>query len=340
MKAPKRIGSLLPWLVLCANLFFLLMIITGVDLFMSVKILYYLDLMVLPALLIVHAGYLLRQRNNKAWRGIAAALFLIFVQVYVTYIEPTNLQIKEVYLHHEDFDREFVLVHLTDIQSDGIGDYERAVFEQIQSLEPHLVIHTGDLIQLYDVEEREAELRKLATLFKELNPLYGTYHVNGDCDWPDQLRRMRFDQLAGVHTMDQKDTVLAAKEGFPSIQLFGLNLKQSRYYDEVVDQRNWNPEHFNIMLGHAPDYVVYQEVHRMNLCLAGHTHGGQVRVPGLGPIMTLSNVPKEWARGFRKVNYTYLNVSAGIGAEHASGLPSIRLFCPPEITVIRIGPKR
>jgi hypothetical protein len=76
----------------------------------------------------------------------------------------------------------------------------------------------------------------------------------------------------------------------------------------------------------------------VDLCLAGHTHGGQIRIPLVGPIVTLSYVPRSWARGFREVGATRLNVSAGIGCEHAAELPSMRLFCPPEMTLIELRP--
>jgi hypothetical protein len=71
----------------------------------------------------------------------------------------------------------------------------------------------------------------------------------------------------------------------------------------------------------------------IDLCLAGHTHGGQIRIPFFGPVVTLSNVPKEWAMGYRKVRNIRMNVSAGIGSEHAGDLPAIRFNCPPKMSL-------
>ena len=82
---------------------------------------------------------------------------------------------------------------------------------------------------------------------------------------------------------------------------------------------------------HAPDGV--------DLCLAGHTHGGQVRIPGYGPIVTLSGLPRHMARGLNDWGKTRIHVSAGIGSEHIAGLPPIRIFCPPEMTLIVIVPE-
>ncbi len=61
-------------------------------------------------------------------------------------------------------------------------------------------------------------------------------------------------------------------------------------------------------------------------------------LPFVGPLITFTRIPRDWARGFREVGRTRLNVSAGIGAEHAHGLPSIRINCPPEMTLIHFVP--
>ena len=76
----------------------------------------------------------------------------------------------------------------------------------------------------------------------------------------------------------------------------------------------------------------------IDLCLAGHTHGGQVWVPGYGPLVTDSAVPREWARGFRQIGLPFLNVSAGAGSNRFGGLPPMRFNCPTELTLIELVP--
>lgn len=96
-------------------------------------------------------------------------------------------------------------------------------------------------------------------------------------------------------------------------------------------------EDVNILLGHAPDYILSLGHLSIDLCLAGHTHGGQVRIPFFGPPITLSRVPREWARGMHEVGNTRINVSAGVGSEHMMDLPAIRFNCPTEISVIELS---
>jgi hypothetical protein len=67
----------------------------------------------------------------------------------------------------------------------------------------------------------------------------------------------------------------------------------------------------------------------VDLILAGHTHGGQIRIPFYGPFFTMTSMDKKYAAGLHRFDKSLLYVSRGIGT---SVLP-MRLFCPPEITV-------
>jgi predicted MPP superfamily phosphohydrolase len=240
------------------------------------------------------------------------------------------------------FSEPLTIVHLSDIQSDGLEWYEADVFKKVAELKPDLVIHTGDLIQIYDEEARAEELLKLAALFSTLSPPLGTFNVEGDTDFLDQLGNIEFDKKGNLTTLIDESTPLISSKGRPDIRISGLTLFASRAREDAAGPmlETRDPNVFNIAIGHRPDYVQNHDVSSFDLCLAGHTHGGQVRIPGFGAIITMSKAPRDWAWGFREVEGTRLNVSAGIGAEHADGLPSLRFNCPPEIVVIRIVPPK
>ena len=97
---------------------------------------------------------------------------------------------------------------------------------------------------------------------------------------------------------------------------------------------------FTILMGHAPDYarrLMRDGCELPMLCVAGHTHGGQIVIPGFGPVLTLSRVPRRYASGFHQLGKGWLSVSRGIG--HERGLaPRIRLACRPELVVIELRP--
>ncbi len=69
------------------------------------------------------------------------------------------------------------------------------------------------------------------------------------------------------------------------------------------------------------------------LVLAGHTHGGQLRLPGAGPLLTNCDLPRWRARGLTRDGGTWLHVSAGLGS--SPYLP-VRVACRPEATLLEL----
>ena len=98
------------------------------------------------------------------------------------------------------------------------------------------------------------------------------------------------------------------------------------------------PDHFRLVLGHAPDFALGKI--NADLLVTGHTHGGQVRLPWIGPIIILSRVPNSWAAGLTELpGGGKLLVSRGIGMERGYA-PRIRFLCRPELMVIDLAPEQ
>ena len=88
-------------------------------------------------------------------------------------------------------------------------------------------------------------------------------------------------------------------------------------------------------MSHMPESAQYAGP-GVDLVLAGHTHGGQVRIPGIGPVITMSRIPRNQAAGLTKLpSGVLLYVNRGIGMEGGSA-PRIRFLCRPEIAVFTI----
>jgi len=90
-----------------------------------------------------------------------------------------------------------------------------------------------------------------------------------------------------------------------------------------------------VLLYHSPEMMPFVQQFDVDLYLCGHTHGGQVRVPGYGAIITSAITGKRYEMGRYDENGTTLYVSRGIGLEGLSA-PRLRLFCPPEMTLITL----
>jgi len=90
------------------------------------------------------------------------------------------------------------------------------------------------------------------------------------------------------------------------------------------------------VLGHSPDYALGDV--RADILLAGHTHGGQVSIPFLGPPLTMAEVPRAWASGLTELSGDrHLYVSRGVGMERGNA-PRVRFLTRPELAIIDVVP--
>jgi len=312
-------------------------ILIPTNIFGMIRYLYICNFVIIPCLGLVYSVYnLIFQKNRRP--GITVLLFSILflcVFCYATLIEPRSLKIEEYAIQTDKIEGQIVVAHISDFQSARVGSYEAGVIDKLIELDPDIILHTGDLVQPYDNDDRQNELEKLSRLFVKLKPKYGIYNVVGNIDGSMDLTD--FDLISGSKTLISENIEISDK-GI-ELDILGLTFEQSINGDRfaITNWINKSSKKFTILLGHAPDYVLDVRDKNIDLCLAGHTHGGQVRLPFIGAVLNASKTPKSWARGFREIDSLRLNVSAGIGSERHSKLPAIRFNCPPSISIIKIN---
>ena len=90
-----------------------------------------------------------------------------------------------------------------------------------------------------------------------------------------------------------------------------------------------------VLLYHSPELFHQAVGQGIDLYLCGHTHGGQVRLPIIGPLLTMSKLGRRYSMGHHQESRTHLYISRGIGFEGLSA-PRVRLFCPPEVTLVEL----
>ena len=95
------------------------------------------------------------------------------------------------------------------------------------------------------------------------------------------------------------------------------------------------PDAVNILLQHSPDFLEEAAEAGYDIYLAGHTHGGQVRIPFYGAVITMSRFGKRYEAGLYSMRDTRMYVNRGLGLE-GGWAPRIRLFCRPEVTVLNL----
>ncbi len=258
------------------------------------------------------------------------SVVLVAVAIDAFLIEPYTITVRYETLKSPKITKPVKLVVLADIQTDVIGDYEKNVLQKAMFEKPDMVILCGDYIQT-DPSRDPNLCRQLRELFKTVNlsaPL-GVFVIQGDMEWEPGWEEI----FTGLpYKLFSKTETVELEE----LAITGLTLFDSRNIIKTAKL-----DKFHIVAGHAPDFSVMKP--NGDLFIAGHTHGGQVQLPILGPIITGSIVERKLAGGcFAKIKSNpdqYLMISRGIGMERLDA-PRIRFLCYPEIVVINLLPDK
>lgn len=208
------------------------------------------------------------------------------------------------------------IVHLTDVHLDRARPLHDEVLARVNALKPDLLVFTGDSL---NAAEGLAPFRRFIS--GVVAPL-GRFAVRGNHDvwyWGEQ-------DLFGGGVATELTGQAVALEG-ANVTICGSPYDSETPLLDCVARAD--PKRFVIAAYHTPDLV---ERTAPDLYLAGHTHGGQVRMPFYGAVVTLSAFDKKYEMGRYAVGATTLFVSRGVGVEpHA---PRIRFLCRPEVAVI------
>ena len=271
--------------------------------------------------------------------SIVSFVSLKALQWYVTEFEHGLLAVRDVRIRSPKITQKVRILHISDLEAASVGAHEIKALEKAASLKADLVLFTGDLIELQEGDDPLELWDELLPHLNKIEAPLGFFGVYGDGD--SLLYRI---PVSTKSTMDLLGVAPAyIKAGDTKISIKGLSLYQSRI-EGITEHRieDWlNSIHenvFSIVVGHGPDYIPSVQDNPIDLCLAGHTHGGQVNIPFFGSLVINSSIPKEWVKGFREVGKTRINISAGLGSDRFKGMPVVRFGCPTEMTLIELLP--
>jgi predicted MPP superfamily phosphohydrolase len=265
-----------------------------------------------------------RRKEALAWLAIAALIAAVGVDAF--YVEPHWLQVTHLTLRSPKITRPMRVALIADVQTDSVGQYERDLFARVMQEKPDLILFAGDYIQVDDSQwTTQRELFRKLLIDQPLDAPLGIYAVKGNTDPPF------WEELflgSNVTTFPMTTTYPAGE-----VQVTGLSEFDAKSPTTVVTAT----EAFQIVVGHYPDYALGDI--QADLMLAGHTHGGQVQLPLIGPLITLSKVPRQWASGVtHRDGGRTLVVSRGAGMERGEA-PRLRFLCRPELVVIDLAPE-
>lgn len=267
-----------------------------------------------------------RRGNGPGPLGAVAALVWIVV-TYGSFIEPRMLTVREYEAVIGEGGRTFTVALVSDTHLGQYrhGEWLEKVVARVNALGPDVVALAGDLVS---TPKGVDELGALA----KLKPRLGAYAVLGNWDYRagavDARRKI---ESYGVEVLTNESAPIDLGGG--RIRLAGLD--DMRYGTPDIDEalRESGDADLTVLLVHNPDAAPLAETRFVDLVLAGHTHAGQVRLPGVGPVPELpTRLGRHYDEGFFPIGPTLLFITPGVGE---SGTRA-RLFNPPEISLIRI----
>ena len=289
----------------------------------------------LLGLLILLAGRLGRRPTRLVAAGAAAALLAAPIGVYASFVEPRSLRLERVDLDLEGYEGPPLRIGvLADIQTDRVGAHERRAFELLRAESPDLVLIPGDILQL-GTRSFDREWAALRALLETLDAPLGVYACLGNMD----LAPGRAEAFADSTMRLLVDESVVIPVGRDRIMLGGLHW----YHDGPGARktvRRMESADFDgprVLMSHTPDAVFeLRPDSPIDVVVAGHTHGGQVRVPVLGPPMHIVRASRQVAAGgLHRVEDNWVYVSRGVGHERGQA-PRLRLNCPPEVTLLTV----
>ncbi len=258
---------------------------------------------------------------------VFVAMALLIAGFTSTKIEPNWIEVTHTNLTTPKWKKDappLRVVQLSDLHIKKFGYRESNALKLVRRLKPDLILLTGDYTNY------ASSCLDVRRFMKELHARYGVYAVHGN--WNPSYGPNGVFLGSDVQIIENETRALRTKSG--KVVLGGVAW-YSHEYGRTLFNGRMSPDAYTIVLSHMPENALY--VGRgVDLALAGHTHGGQVRIPGIGPVITSTSMPRSQAAGLTKLpTGTLLYVNRGIGMEGGSS-PQIRFLCRPEISVFTI----
>lgn len=232
----------------------------------------------------------------------------------------------------------FKITHISDLHNKMFGKEQNRLINKVKQTNPDIIVITGDLI-----DSRRYNLSTAIQFIKKAVKICPVYYISGN----HEARQNRYSEIKqvlienGVNVLDNEKINLN-KNG-SSIDIIGLseaNISndftpittiKSKYNNYL--QQMYDPNKFQILLSHRPEFFDIYQKNNINLIFSGHAHGGQIVIPFVGGLFAPSQgfLPK-YTNGLYKEKNSTLVVSRGLG----NSVFPFRIFNRPHIISVTL----
>ena len=260
------------------------------------------------------------------------------IVLYSRFIATTGIVVKEYKVNSPTIPSSFdgiKIAHVSDIhygRTTNKKDLEYLV-KKINETKPDIVVFTGDLIDK-DTSLNEDKINEIIDSLSKIEAKLGKYSIKGNHDYSfnefdEIISKSNFTNLSDSYDLIYNESnilIVGLNSNLKSD--ISINDKMSSIDNEIKDINS----DYKILLLHEPDYVDDIDYNKYNLILAGHSHGGQIRLPIIGSIINPTKAKKYHDEHY-SLNSSDLFVSSGVGTSTIS----FRLFNRPSFNLYRIS---
>lgn len=291
---------------------------------------------------------------RNAWIAGGVLLVGLLCLTYSYFIEPNRLVVTESVIKIKNWDPAFdglKIAMISDIHGGSNGasaEQIRRVVETTNAQNPDVIVLLGDYVsqgqtrQPSPLRPLRMPINEVADNLAGLKAKYGVFAVLGNHDgWygDDQIAT----ELTRLGYRVLQNEIAVIQQNGKSLRLLGLKdhlqLDSWRQFDMTVRSvvNSYPKDGQIVVLEHSPDilYILNYWKHLnpdLKLMLAGHTHGGQVWLPIVGPPLVPSSVGQRYAQGHVEEEGVHMFVTSGVG----TSLLPFRFMVPPEIALVTI----
>lgn len=259
----------------------------------------------------------------------------------LAYWENNNLQVTHITVENDRVPAGLDglrILQISDLHNKSFGKNQEKLLEKVKAEKPDLIVITGDLVDSY-----RTDLEPAMAFVEGAVAMAPVYYVTGNHEAriPEYKTLKKRMKAKGVHIIDD-DRVLITKK---HVQLELIGVQDPHFYEKKgethgkkinadLKQHNFSKEMaYTILLSHRPELFNIYVKNEIDLVFTGHAHGGQIRLPFIGPLIAPNQglFPKYTKGAYTKENTTMI-VSPGLGN---SSFP-IRVLDPPTIMVVEL----
>lgn len=280
------------------------------------------------------------KKLKKNFKGMFLTLILlpvicIGILSYSIYVEPNLLSVQKIEVNYSSKNQDAIkIAQISDIH---LGTYYtidklKKLVDKVNSQKPDIIVFTGDL---FDNASNFKNIDSVTPILKELKASKGKFCIYGNHDYGGGAKNIYKNVMenSGFKMLVNEQTnVKINSEKIITILGFDDGLLGNPNIEKTI--KNLRKENYNLLLLHEPDLCDKFLNYNLDLILAGHSHGGQVKIPFLGEVITpqLAQKYKDGLYDLNTKRNTQLYVNSGIGN---TKMP-FRFMNLPEIAIFQI----